>query len=157
MNKNQLKKLETDPWSATAMSASPTIALDLPQKYLGQVKSLLRARVPHAEVWAYGSRVTGSGHAASDLDLVLRNPQNLNEETSALYTLMEAFTESNLPIRVDVIDWARNPASLTARSNGRMWWCRRMASGAEPKNTPPDLVIRTEHDDASFQLALLTC
>ncbi len=94
------------------MSASPTIALDLPQKYLEQVQSLLRAHVPHAEVWAYGSRVTGSGHEASDLDLVLRNPKNLQEETSALYDLKEAFTESNLPIRVDIMDWARIPESF---------------------------------------------
>jgi predicted nucleotidyltransferase len=94
------------------MPASPTISLDLPQKYLEQVKALLRAHVPHAEVWAYGSRVTGSGHAASDLDLVLRNPQNLQEETSALSDLKEAFTESNLPIRVDIMDWARIPASF---------------------------------------------
>jgi predicted nucleotidyltransferase len=72
----------------------------------------LRAHVPHAEVWAYGSRVTGSGHEASDLDLVLRNSQNLQEETAALYDLKEAFIESNLPIRVDVMDWARIPASF---------------------------------------------
>lgn len=91
------------------MPASSTIALDLPQKYLEQVKALLRTHVPHAEVWAYGSRVTGSGHEASDLDLVLRNPQNLLEETSVLYDLKEAFIESNLPIRVDIMDWARIP------------------------------------------------
>ncbi len=94
------------------MSESPTITLDLPQKYLKQVKALLRAHVPHAEVWAYGSRVTGSSHAASDLDLVLRNPKNLMEETSALYELKEAFSESNLPIRVDIMDWARIPESF---------------------------------------------
>lgn len=64
------------------------------------------------EVWAYGSRVTGDGHAASDLDLVLRNPHNLREETAALYDLKEAFTKSNLPIRVDVMDWARIPVSF---------------------------------------------
>ena len=94
------------------MPASPTISLDLPQEYLKQVQSLLRAHVPHTEVWAYGSRVTGSGHDASDLDLVLRNPQNLLEETGALYDLKEAFTESNLPIRVDIMDWARIPESF---------------------------------------------
>ena len=94
------------------MPASPTISLDLPQKYLEQVQVLLRTHVPHAEVWAYGSRVTGSGHEASDLDLVLRNPQNLLEETSVLYDLKEAFIESNLPIRVDIMDWARIPASF---------------------------------------------
>ena len=94
------------------MPATKTISLDLPQKYLEQVKTLLRAHVPHTEVWAYGSRVTSSGHEASDLDLVLRNPQNMLEETSALYDLKEAFIESNLPIHVDVMDWARIPASF---------------------------------------------
>ena len=91
---------------------SATLALDLPQKYLEQVQVLLRAHVPDAEVWAYGSRVSGGGHEASDLDLVLRNPHNLQQETDALYDLKEAFLESNLPIRVDVMDWARIPASF---------------------------------------------
>ena len=94
------------------MSATKTLSLDLPQKYLAQVQALLRTHVPHAEVWAYGSRVTGGGHEASDLDLVLRNPQNLLEETAALSDLKEAFTESNLPIRVDVMDWALIPESF---------------------------------------------
>lgn len=91
---------------------SATLALDLPQKYLEQVQALLRAHVPAAEVWAYGSRVTGGGHEASDLDLVLRNPGNLSEEIGALYDLKEAFIESNLPIRVDVMDWACIPESF---------------------------------------------
>ena len=86
--------------------------LALPQKYLEQVLALLRSHVPQTEVWAYGSRVTGSGHDASDLDLVLRNQENLREETGALYELKEAFIESNLPIRVDIMDWARIPESF---------------------------------------------
>lgn len=94
------------------MPASPTISLDLPQKYLEQVQALLHAHIPYTEVWAYGSRVSGGSHEASDLDLVLRNPQNLLEETGALYDLKEAFIESNLPIRVDIMDWARIPASF---------------------------------------------
>lgn len=88
------------------------LALDLPQKYLEQVQALLHAHVPDAEVWAYGSRVSGGGHEASDLDLVLRNPQDLQTETGALFDLKEAFIESNLPIRVDVMDWARIPSSF---------------------------------------------
>lgn len=91
---------------------SATLALYLPQKYLEQVQGLLRAHVPDAEVWAYGSRVSGGGHEASDLDLVLRNPRNPQQETGALDDLKEAFLESNLPIRVDVMDWARIPASF---------------------------------------------
>ncbi len=86
--------------------------LDLPQRYLDQVVSLLRTHSPHSEVWAYGSRVTGSGHEASDLDLVLRNPMNPAAESPELVELKEAFIESNLPIRVDVMDWARIPESF---------------------------------------------
>jgi predicted nucleotidyltransferase len=84
----------------------------LRRKYLEQVRGLLRLHVPVAEVWAYGSRVSGGGHEASDLDLVVRNPGDLREETRALDDLKEAFVESNLPIRVDVMDWARIPASF---------------------------------------------
>lgn len=88
------------------------LALDLPEKYLLQVKALLRAQVPQAEVWAYGSRVNGDGHEASDLDLVLRNPRDPHLATGALGDLKEAFIESNLSIRVDVMDWARIPESF---------------------------------------------
>ena len=88
------------------------LALDLPQKYLQQVQALLHEHVPDAEVWAYGSRVSGGGHEASDLDLVLRNPADLRAESRALFDLKEAFVESNLPIRVDVMDWARIPESF---------------------------------------------
>jgi predicted nucleotidyltransferase len=70
---------------------------------------LLRAHVPRTEVWVYGSRVSGGGHDASDLDLVLRNRHGLHEETAALPALRDTFIESNLPIRVDVMDWARIP------------------------------------------------
>lgn len=86
--------------------------LDLPPRYLQAVLDVLRVYVPEAEVWAYGSRVTGGGHEASDLDLVLRNPEDLGAESPALDKLKEAFVESTLPIRVDVVDWARIPASF---------------------------------------------
>ena len=96
----------------SAMSAPQTISLDLPKKYLGQVRALLSAHVPNAEVLAYGSRVNGDGHSASDLDLVLRNPKNPQEAFGTLEELKEAFSESKLPIRVDIMDWARIPESF---------------------------------------------
>ncbi len=92
------------------MTAVPV--LDLPQKYLQQVQVLLLEHMPSVEVWAYGSRVTGGGHEASDLDLVLRNSADLRAENRAIHDLKEAFIESNLPIRVDVMDWARIPESF---------------------------------------------
>ena len=94
------------------MSEPKTVSLDLPEKYLEQVRGLLRIHVPHAEVWAYGSRVSGGSHEASDLDLVLRSPANLRQEAPGLFDLKEAFIESELPIRVDIMDWARIPESF---------------------------------------------
>lgn len=94
------------------MTKPGAATLDLPQKYLTLVRALLRVHVPEADVWAYGSRVSGGNHEASDLDLVLRNPHDLHAATEALYDLKEALIESNLPIRVDVMDWARIPASF---------------------------------------------
>ena len=38
------------------------------------LEALLDRYLPGVEVWAYGSRVSGRGHGASDLDLVLRAP-----------------------------------------------------------------------------------
>ena len=38
------------------------------------IEELLEERLPGVEVWAYGSRVSGRSHDASDLDLVLRSP-----------------------------------------------------------------------------------
>ncbi len=76
------------------------------------LRLLLQQHLPHAEVWAYGSRVNGNGHEASDLDLVVRHPADLKKETSELWEMKEALVESNLPIRVDIIDWAYIPASF---------------------------------------------
>jgi predicted nucleotidyltransferase len=73
----------------------------------------LLARVsPGAEVWAYGSRVRGNAQPASDLDLVLRNAGNPAVECPGVAALKSAFVDSNLPIQVDVVDWARLPAGF---------------------------------------------
>lgn len=52
---------------------------------------------------AFGSRVTGGARPWSDLDLAVLGRQRLGFERVAL--LREAFDESTLPFRVDVVDW----------------------------------------------------
>jgi predicted nucleotidyltransferase len=94
------------------MSDSKTVSLDLPDEYLEPIRKLLRTHVPHVEVWAYGSRVRGGGHEASDLDLVLRDPAAQGAEVAGLAEIKEAFIESDLPIRVDIVDWARLPEAF---------------------------------------------
>lgn len=86
--------------------------LDMQPQHLALLRELLHQHLPQVEVWAYGSRVNGDGHEASDLDLVVRQPADLKHETPALWEMKEVLVESNLPIRVDVVDWARIPASF---------------------------------------------
>lgn len=83
--------------------------LHLPQDYREQVVSILSRNIPGIEVWAYGSRVDGSNHDASDLDLVLRTPDLTRVSVNAISRLHDAFDESNLPIIVDIHDWALLP------------------------------------------------
>jgi predicted nucleotidyltransferase len=83
--------------------------LDLKPDHLSLLLDVLKTHAPEAEVWAYGSRVNGGGHDGSDLDLVVRNPAGLDQPQKQLYALRDALSESNLPMLVDVLDWARIP------------------------------------------------
>jgi predicted nucleotidyltransferase len=82
---------------------------DLAPQHLTTLLELIKRYAPGAEVWAYGSRVTGGAHEASDVDLVLRNPADLTQAQVHLPELKAAIAESNLPVLVDVMDWARVP------------------------------------------------
>lgn len=86
--------------------------LDLRPKWLEMVRHILAAKLPDAEVLAYGSRVTGTGHEGSDLDLVVRNRPDPLVPVRNLGEVRNAFSESNLPILVDILDWARIPDSF---------------------------------------------
>ena len=86
--------------------------LHLPEKYAAQVRALLQAHIPEAQVWAYGSRVRGDHYEASDLDLVARFPATAQRDAFRLSALTDALTESNLPILVQVLDWDAIPASF---------------------------------------------
>lgn len=89
--------------------------LDLSSADLETVRRILAKYAPGAETWAYGSRVTGGSHEGSDLDLALRSPTDSAASQVDLYRLREAFSESDLTMLVDVLDWARIPDSF--RSN----------------------------------------
>ena len=86
--------------------------LDLLPRFREQLEALLREHAHSIEVWAYGSRVSGESHEASDLDLVLRGPSLEPVPLPLLAGLTEALERSNLPIIVQVHDWARLPESF---------------------------------------------
>ena len=74
------------------------------------VHGILQKHVPQYEVWAFGSRVKGTAKPYSDLDLAVITEQPLTLSDSA--ALVNAFTESDLPWRVDVVDWASTSESF---------------------------------------------
>ena len=100
-----------------------TDRLDLFSHHRKELEALLRKHVPDAEVWAYGSRVSGRSHDGSDLDLVLRSP-TLEPLGYEYVELVEALEQSNIPILVQVHDWARLPRACTRRSSGNTWFCK---------------------------------
>jgi uncharacterized protein len=86
--------------------------LDLRPEWLETVRRLIALHIPEAEVFAYGSRTNGTSHDGSDLDLIARNPGDPTAPLSGLTALRQAFSDSNLPILIDILDWARIPESF---------------------------------------------
>lgn len=74
-----------------------------PQDWADVVR-ILHEQVPAIEVWAFGSRAKHTAKLYSDLDLALITRQPLSLDQLAAIT--DAFATSDLPIRVDVVDWA---------------------------------------------------
>jgi len=83
--------------------------LHLIPRHRRTIRELLDEHLPGVEVWAYGSRVSGRSHDASDLDLVLRAPGLQPIQMSELAAFIEALRDSNIPFLVDAHDWARLP------------------------------------------------
>ncbi len=83
--------------------------IDLSPHHLETVKQILDEHVPGCEVKAFGSRATWTATDYSDLDLLVLGQSEVAGAT--LSRLNEAFEESDLPMRVDVVDWhATSPA-----------------------------------------------
>lgn len=77
--------------------------IDVSPAQLQMILDILEAHVPEYEVRAFGSRVTQTAKPYSDLDLVIVASSKLPfRELAALQT---AFEESDLPYRVEVLDW----------------------------------------------------
>ena len=78
--------------------------VNLQPRHEAIVRDILQRFVPDRSVWAFGSRAAGKGRRYSDLDLAVMGDEPLPPPT--LRALKEAFEESDLPFRVDVLDWA---------------------------------------------------
>jgi type I restriction enzyme S subunit len=93
--------------------------LVLAPTHLALVRRLLRAHAPRHRAYAFGSRVIASPadrarlkpHA--DLDLALDGPPL---QPAQVFALREAFSESDLPMRVDIVDASDLPATWDIRT-----------------------------------------
>jgi len=77
--------------------------IDVSERHLETIKGILAEYAGGCEVRAFGSRINGTATKHSDLDLAIVGNGKLERRTKML--LREAFEESDLPFRVDVIDY----------------------------------------------------
>jgi hypothetical protein len=83
--------------------------IDLAPQHLATVRAILQTTVPSIHAFAFGSRVHSAELVAkvkkhSDVDIALEPAHPL--DWRVLADVREAFEESDLPMRVDVIDWS---------------------------------------------------
>lgn len=88
--------------------AAPLI--DVGPEHWAIVRDILKTHVPQYTVWAFGLRAKHRAKPYSDLDLAIITEQALAPDISA--ALAEAFSESELPWCVDVVDWATTSAEF---------------------------------------------
>ena len=80
--------------------------LALPEHWLALVRTLIRQHAPHHQFFAFGSRVVGSVadrqrvKPHSDLDLAFTGEPLPLEQ---VFALRDAFSQSDLPMRVDIV------------------------------------------------------
>ena len=82
----------------------------VPIRHLRYIVEQLKLYIPDATVWAFGSRVKGSNRTSSDLDLaILCDKQTAKKQ---LPKLNEVFIESDIPFKVQLLDFSRLPANM---------------------------------------------
>ena len=80
-------------------------AIDMRPKDLEITREILAKHISsNATVWVFGSRAKGTARPFSDLDLIIdNNHQPL--PLIILTQLLDDFEESDLPYKVDIVDW----------------------------------------------------
>jgi len=79
------------------------------KKYLDNIISIIKQLYPKSLVWAYGSRVDGTAHEGSDLDLVIRE---YGQDNADLFELKEELKESNIPFLIDIFEFNKLPENF---------------------------------------------
>jgi predicted nucleotidyltransferase len=86
--------------------------IDLAPNQLEYVVAMLQRLFPHEEVWAFGSRIRSTAKPYSDLDLAVVGETKL--PFARFLDALNAIEESELPFRVDLLDYHRVKPSFQA-------------------------------------------
>ena len=79
--------------------------MDILPEHLNTVKKILTQYLPPTcKIYVFGSRIKGNARKFSDLDLAIDN-QGAKLSLQDRAHLEEAFQESSLPYKVDLLDW----------------------------------------------------
>lgn len=84
------------------MAALPK--LEISPAHWAIVAEILERHLPRRTIWAFGSRARFAAKPYSDLDFAVMGDSPLS--LSELAALEHDFTESALPFKVDIVDWA---------------------------------------------------
>ncbi len=68
------------------------------------VRDILQRYVPDREVWAFGSRAKWTAKEFSDFDIAIIVDEPFS--IGLMAEMSEAFQESLLPFKIDIVDWA---------------------------------------------------
>ncbi len=80
------------------------VFLDLKKEELRIVRNIIKQYLPNKEVRVFGARINGTAKANSGLDLMIMSKIPLSVQQDK--TISEAFEKSDLPFKVDVLDWS---------------------------------------------------
>lgn len=103
INTEYLQRIQKNSLRSSTMTDSSEIMVK--QEFLEELKSILKKTVPNAKILAYGSRVNGSAHAGSDLDIAVKGDGDIA-------ALKAALENSNIPFLVDVVQFDNLPDSF---------------------------------------------
>ncbi|GAB6189227.1 hypothetical protein JCM30566_09660 [Marinitoga arctica] len=86
------------------------MTFDIKEEYFNLIIEILRKYMCNCTIIIFGSRITGNSNESSDLDIAIDCGKKINLTT--LFEIEEDFQDSDLPFRVDIIDWQRTSESF---------------------------------------------
>ena len=79
--------------------------MDIKDEYLQWIVQTIQQEISKPTIYAFGSRVTGTAKQYSDFDIAVDASEKI--PLLSLSTIEEQFADSDIPFKIDLIDWHR--------------------------------------------------